>query len=323
MLPAIAAVIVGFVLLVWSADRFVMGAANLARNLGVSPLLIGLTIVGFGTSAPEIMVSGIAAWQGNPGLAMGNAVGSNIANIGLILGVTALITPLTVKSSTLRQEYPLLLGVSIATYYLLMDGELSLLDSLLMLGGLAATLGWLVHLGRQRTKCEPLATEYAEEIPSKLSTPTSLMWLAVGLVLLLISSRILVWGAVDIARILGVGDLIIGLTILAIGTSLPELATSMVSALKNEHDIAVGNIIGSNIYNLLAVLSVPGLIAPTLVSHDVLWRDLPLMLALTVAILLMGIGRKGNGRINRVEGAMLLTCFVAYQGWLVYSAITT
>lgn len=321
MLLAIGTIIIGFIVLVWGADRFVMGAAALARNLGVAPLLIGLTIVGFGTSAPEIMVSGMAALQGNPGLAIGNAIGSNIANIALILGTTALLAPLLVRSTILRQEYPLLLGVSTVVYLLLLDGELSLADSLVMLLGLLGCLLWLVRIGvRRANNHDPLAEGAEAEIPKNMGTLAASLWFVAGLALLVASSRMLVWGAVEVATALGVSDLVIGLTIVAIGTSLPELATSIMSALKNQHDMAVGNIIGSNIYNLLAVLPVPGLVAPTLITGDVLLRDFPIMLGLTLVLLVMGIGRSGNGRINRIEGGILLACFIAYQTWLVFAA---
>lgn len=322
MLLAAGAIILGFIVLVWGADRFVMGAAALARNLGVAPLLIGLTIVGFGTSAPEILVSTMAAFQGNPGLAVGNAVGSNIANIGLILGVTALVSPLLFRSELLRREYPILLLVTIAVYGLIADGELSQLDGSLMLGGLFITLYLLVSIGRTRAAAtgEPMEAEYDAEIRDDLSTFAASAWFIVGLALLLISSRMLVWGAVEIATTLGVSDLVIGLTIVAIGTSLPELAAGVMSAIKGEHDIAVGNIIGSNIYNLLAVLSVPGLVAPTQVAGDVLTRDFPLMLGLTLILLIMGYGRKGHGQINRFEGSLLLLAFIGYQAWLYLDA---
>jgi len=320
MLLASGAIVLGLLILVWGADRFVMGAASLARNLGVSPLLIGLTIVGLGTSAPEILVSAMAAMQGNPGLAVGNAVGSNIANIGLILGVSALAAPLVVKSGVLRREYPLLLLVSFGVYLLLIDGHLGLLDGILMLAGLAATLLTLIHLGRQRAETDPLEQEFSDEIRTDLSTPAAILWFMVGLVLLLVASRMLVWGAVSIATTFGVSDLVIGLTIVAIGTSLPELAASLASNLKGEDDIAVGNVIGSNIFNMLAVLSLPGLFAPTTIEESVLTRDFPLMLGLTIALFVLGRGRKGNGHINRLEGSLLLACFIAYQGWLYIEA---
>lgn len=320
MLLATGSIILGFALLIWGADRFVMGAAALARNLGISPLLIGLTIVGLGTSAPEILVSAMAAYQGNPGLAIGNAVGSNIANIGLILGVTALVAPLVVRSDTLRREFPILLLVSFSVYFLLLDGHLGRTDGLIMVVGLVIVLISLVHIGRQRAARDPLEAEFDDEIPTDLSTFAASLWFLAGLALLLLASRMLVWGAVSIASMFGVSDLIIGLTIVAIGTSLPELAASITSTLKGEDDIAVGNVIGSNIYNLLAVLSVPGLVSPLAVHETVLTRDFPLMLGLTLALLFMGWGRQGHGRINRINGSILLACFVAYQGWLYVQA---
>jgi cation:H+ antiporter len=321
MLVSITLILVGFALLIWSSDRFVMGAAALARNLGVSPLLIGLTIVGFGTSAPEILVSGMASLQGNPGLAIGNALGSNIANIGLILGVTALVIPLVVNSDVLRKEYPILLIVSMSSYVLLMDHDLGRIDGAILLSGLFISLFLIVKIGQKRQKSDVLAQEFEDEIPSDLSTGKSIIWFCIGLVILLIGSRMLVTGAVDIAKAFGISDLVIGLTIVAVGTSLPELATSITSALKNEHELAVGNIIGSNLYNLLAVLAIPGLVSPGPVEEAVLSRDLPLMLALTLALFLMGTGRNGKGRINRLEGAILLLVFVSYQIWIYYQSI--
>ncbi len=320
MLLATGAIIAGLLILVWGADRFVMGAAALARNLGVSPLLIGLTIVGFGTSAPEILVSTMAAFSGTPSLAIGNAVGSNIANIGLILGVTALIVPLLFKSHILRAEYPILLAISAGVYLLMTDGKLDFSDGVIMLLALAVTLFLLIRIGLTRSAGDPMSGEYEAEIRSDLSSFTATMWFVVGLVLLLVSSRMLVWGAVAIATELGVSDLVIGLTIVAIGTSLPELAASIMSALKDEPDIAVGNVIGSNIYNALAVLCVPGLVAAPAISEEVLTRDLPVMLGLTMVLFVMGRGRNGDGHINRFEGSILLACFVAYQGWLYYDA---
>ena len=320
MLLATGAIIAGLLILVWGADRFVMGAAALARNLGVSPLLIGLTIVGFGTSAPEILVSTMAAFSGTPSLAIGNAVGSNIANIGLILGVTALIVPLLFKSHILRAEYPILLAISAGVYLLMTDGKLDFSDGVIMLLALAVTLFLLIRIGLTRSAGDPMSGEYEAEIRSDLSSFAATMWFVVGLVLLLVSSRMLVWGAVAIATELGVSDLVIGLTIVAIGTSLPELAASIMSALKDEPDIAVGNVIGSNIYNALAVLCVPGLVAAPAISEEVLTRDLPVMLGLTMVLFVMGRGRNGDGHINRFEGSILLACFVAYQGWLYYDA---
>jgi cation:H+ antiporter len=319
----LVATVAGFVLLVWGADRFVAGAASTARNLGVSPLLIGLTIVGFGTSAPEMLVSGVAAWQGNAGLAVGNAIGSNIANIALILGVTALIAPLSVHSSALRREFPVLIATTLAAYLLLSDGELGFADGLMLLIGLVILLAWLVYLGltSRNGMLDPMAAEFEAEIPTDLSMGRSLLWLAIGIVVLLASSRMLVWGAVGIAQYFGVSDLIIGLTIVALGTSLPELAASVASALKNEPDIAVGNVIGSNMFNLLAVLGIPGIIAPGAVEDAVLTRDFPVMTALTVALLIMAYGFRGaGGRINRIEASLLLAAYAGYQVLLYFSA---
>ncbi len=313
----------GFVLLVWGADRFVTGAAATARNLGVSPLIIGLTIVGFGTSAPEMLVSAMAAWAGNPGIAIGNALGSNITNVGLVLGVTALITPLAVRSETLRREFPILFAVMMLTLLLLGDGDLSRMDGLILLAGFGLMMYWLVSLGmRERAcdpaqqACDPMQQEFADEIPADMSTGRALFWVGLGLAVLLLSSRLLVWGAVNIAHYYGVSDLIIGLTIVAIGTSLPELAASITGALKGEHDIAIGNVLGSNMFNLLAVLGLPGLIHPLATPADVMSRDFPVMFGFTVMLFGFAYGFRGQGRLNRLEGGILLAGFVAYLGLL-------
>lgn len=318
MLLAAASILFGLGFLVWGADRFVIGAAGLARSLGVPPLLIGLTVVGFGTSAPEILVSTVAALQGNPGIAIGNAIGSNIANIGLILGTTALIAPLTVRSDMLRREYPLLLIVSGGTYVLLLDGRLDQFDGILLLVGLVASMYVLVRIGLKRRDHDPLADEIEAELPEELGTKAAVGWFLVGLVVLVVSSRMLVWGAVEVATAFGVSDLVIGLTIVAIGTSLPELAASVMSALKNEPDLAIGNVIGSNIWNLLAVLGVPGLLAPGLLPPEVLDRDMLVMLGLTLVLFVMGRSLHTHGVINRAQGSLLLTAFLAYQGWIIW-----
>jgi len=311
------AVIVGFVFLVWGADRFVHGAAATARNLGISPMIIGLTIVGIGTSAPEILVSAIAAWQGNPALGVGNALGSNITNIALVLGATALITPLLVKSETLRREYPLMFSIMLLALVLLIDGEMSRMDGWILIMGLGLMILWMVLQGLRRDH-DPMEDEYEQEIP-RISTPKALLWLALGMVLLLGSSRALVWGAVNIAHALGISDLIIGLTVVAVGTSLPELAASVISALRKEPDIAIGNVIGSNMFNLLAVLGLPGVIMPHALEPEVLSRDFPYMIGLSIALFAMAYGFKGDGRLNRWEGLLLLLAYFAYLGWLYYS----
>ncbi len=319
-LTAIAAVAVGFALLVWGADRFVLGASATASNLGVSPMVIGLTIVGFGTSAPEMLVSGVAAWTGNPGMAVGNAIGSNIANMGLVLGAAALVAPMTVQSTTLKREFPIMFAVMLFALMLLVDGELGWSDGVLLLTGLVVMITGVVSLGLRRDEVDPMAAEYDEEIPHDLSTAMALTWLVLGLGVLLLSSRMLVWGAVDIAQALGVSDLVIGLTIVAIGTSLPELAASVMAALKKEHDIAIGNVIGSNMFNLLAVLGLPGVIHPHLVDPQVLERDYPVMIGFTVALFVMAYGFRGVGRINRFEGGVLLAAYAGYLILLYFNA---
>jgi cation:H+ antiporter len=318
----LAALIAGFGLLVWSADRFVMGAAGTARNLGVSPLLIGLTIVGFGTSAPEILVSVIASLQGNPGLAIGNAIGSNITNVALILGVTALVVPLSVHSRIVRRELPILIGVAVVAYLMMRDATLDFVDGVLLMAALVVMLGYVVYIGiNRRDAVDPMAAEYAAEIPTDLSLGRSLFWVLFGLVVLVASSRLLVWAAVGIAHEFGVSDLVIGLTIVALGTSLPELAASIASALKNEPDIAVGNVVGSNMFNLLAVLGLPGILSPGPIDPQVLTRDMPVMTALTVVLLLMAYGFQGEGRINRLEGALLVAAYAGYQTLLYFTAV--
>ncbi|MEW8561678.1 MAG: calcium/sodium antiporter, partial [Candidatus Thiodiazotropha sp.] len=279
-----------------------------------------LTVVGFGTSEPEILVSTMAVINGNPGLAIGNAIGSNIANIGLILGFTALVVPLSVHSSVLRREYPLLLAVSVMTLLLMWDGELNRLDGLVLVVTLVAVLGWMIYTAKTGAS-DPIASEFDAEIPHDIPTRKAILLLLGGLVFLLISSRLLVWGAVNVASALGVSDVIIGLTIVAIGTSLPELAASITSALKGEDDLAIGNVIGSNLYNLLAVLSIPGLVAPGPFSAQVMARDLPVMMALTLFLFFMGYGLGKQGRINRLEGLFLLLCFIGYQSLLFFSLV--
>ena len=314
------AVVVGLALLVWGSDRFVFGASATARNLGVSPLVIGLTIVGVGTSAPEMLVSATAALQGNPGVSIGNALGSNIANIGLVLGVTALVRSVLVRSRIFRLEFPAMFGVMALAWTLLGDGMLDGSDGLVL--GLAFIILLLFMLGiaLRARRSDPLQREFAREIPTNVSTGKALLWFVVGLVTLLLGSRAMVWGAVSIARSFDVSDLLIGLTVVAVGTSLPELATSITSVLKNEPDIAVGNVIGSNMFNLLPVLAIPGLIAPTAVPPEALQRDFPVMLTLSVALVVMSWGFRGSGRIARWEGGVLLLAFIGYQGLLYVSA---
>ena len=319
MLLPILAVILGLALLVWSSDRFVDGASAIAVNLGLSPLIIGITIVGMGTSAPEMLVSGIASWQGNPSLGVGNAIGSNIANIALILGATALVAPVVVSSGLIRLELPVLMIGMLLGLLLILDNHLSFADGAILLASLFLVMGILIRDAMRVKEADALVGELAEEVNAEMPLGTAIMWFLVGLIVLLASARMLVWGAVHIATALGVSDLVIGLTIVAIGTSLPELAASIASARKGESDLAVGNVIGSNLFNLLAVMAIPGLIAPTPLPPQVLGRDYPLMLALTAALFLMAFRfRAGTSerRIHWFEGIALLAVFFGYQAWL-------
>ena len=339
MLISILAILAGFALLVWGADKFVLGASATASNLGVSPLIIGLTIVGFGTSAPEMLVSFMAALNGNPEIAVGNAIGSNITNMGLVLGFTALVVPLTVNSAILKREYPIMFAVMLLAWYLISDNSLQKMDGIILIIAMFIVLGLVTFLGIQDQKnkqdplnTDPLNTEFSEEIPTDMSTKLAMFWLIFGILILVGSSKMLVWGAVNIAHSFGVSDLIIGLTIIAIGTSLPELAASIASALKGEHEIAIGNIIGSNMFNLLGVLGIPALISPiSVLSETVLNRDYPVMMGLSVLLLLFAygftFGKKQenvptNGRINRLESAILLFAYIAYMV-LIYLSIKT
>jgi len=314
------AILAGFILLIWSADRFVTGAAATARNFDVPPLIIGLTIVAFGTSAPELMVAGFAAYDGSPSLAIGNALGSNITNIALVLGVSALITPLDVHSRIIKKELPILLIVTLMALALMRDMTLGRFDGFVLLSLLFLLMWWMTRQGIRNQSSDALTDEYIEELPDKMSAPRALFWLIVGLIILIASSKLLVWGAVNVAIELGVSELLIGLTVIAIGTSLPELAASITGALKNEHDIAIGNVVGSNLFNTLGVLAIPGLIRPSTLDQGILDRDLPIVLILTILLFIMAYGFRGQGRINRIEGSLLFSAFIAYQLLLFFTA---
>jgi cation:H+ antiporter len=311
------ATLAGFILLMWGADRFVVGAAGTARNLGVPPLLIGLTLVGMATSGPEIFVSVTASLAGDPELAAGNAIGSNIANIGLVLGMTALIVPISVRSVTLRREMPALLAVTLIMTMVFINLRLGRLEGVLLLATLVLVLYWLVVIGSRSGASDPIALDYAAEIPQNVPMRMALFWLAIGLLVLLTGANLLVWGAQNLAVEFGVSELVIGLTVVAIGTSLPELAVSIISALKGEHDMAIGNIIGSNLFNSLAVIGIAGIIHPAVFERELLTVHLPVMIGLTLVLFLMTYNFAGNSRIRRTEGALLLGAFLVYHGWLV------
>ena len=317
MLLNIVEVIGGLVLLIWGADRFVHGAAATARNLGVAPLLIGLTIVAFATSAPEILVSIVAASRGEPDLAIGNAIGSNIANIGLVLGSIAIIRPIELRSATLRREMPALLAVSLLTVSLFLDTFLSRIDGFVMLTGLVIVMIWLARLGMRSAATDPLAEDYAAEIPSHVSTVAAILWLLVGLGTLLVGAELLVEGAIEIARALGVSEVVIGITLVAIGTSLPELAVSLVSAMKGEYGLAIGNIVGSNIFNLLAVIGIAAAIEPSALAPSGLSLHIFVMVAFTLVLFAMTYDYDGKSDLSRLEGFALLTAYIAYLGYVL------
>ena len=323
MLLSFIAIAVGLTLLVWSAGKFVEGSAATAGYFGMPPLLIGMVVVGFGTSAPEMVVSALSATQGNPGLALGNAYGSNITNIALILGITALISPISVHSQVMRKELPILATVTALAAWQVWDGELTFVDALVLLGVFLLLLAWSIRQGMTQ-KADALGGEIAEEMSYRaMPLRNAVLWLIVGLLLLIVSSRILVWGAVELALGFGVSDLITGLTIVAVGTSLPELASSVIAARKGEHDIALGNILGSNLFNTLAVVGIAGTISPMVVAPEVFYRDIAVMSALTLSLFILGYGFRGPGRINRLEGGLLLACFVSYTVYLISTTFSS
>lgn len=320
IIPA-AAVIGGLVCLALSADLFVNAATVTAHHAKIPPLLIGMIIVGFGTSAPEMVISVLASSHGNGGLAIGNAFGSNIANIALILGVAALVRPLLFHSRVLRHELPVLTGVTLIAAVLLADGYLSRIDALILFALFAGLMGWSIRQGLGH-RPDAYATEIDHELKVRnLPLKRALVELVAGIVLLIVSSRVIVWGAVEIAHLMGVSDLIIGLTIVAFGTSLPEMASSVAAVRKGEHDIAVGNVIGSNLFNTLAVVGLAGIVRPFNIERVVLTRDCPVMMGLTVSLFVLGFGFRGQGKINRLEAILLLLAYVIYTGILIHSQI--
>lgn len=321
MLIDTIAILAGFLLLIWSADRFICGAAATARNLSVSPLVIGLTVVGFGTSAPEMMIAVFASTDGSPAIAIGNALGSNITNIALVLGTAALLMPLDVHSRILKKELPLLLIAMLLMLVLILDNHLGQTDGMLLFGSLILVMWWITRQAIISRGSDPMQEEYKQELPGDMPMPRAIFWLIIGLLLLIASSKMLVWGAVNIATAMGISELVIGLTIIAIGTSLPELAATVASALKNEHDIAIGNIVGSNLFNTLGVLAIPGILAPGELMEGIMERDVPVVFFLTIALFIMAYGFRGPGRINRIEGGLLVLAFCSYQVLLYFTAI--
>jgi cation:H+ antiporter len=304
--------LLGFVALVWSANHLVRGASRIASHFNISPLIIGLTIVAIGTSAPEIFVSITASLNGKSELAIGNAIGSNIANIGLVLGITTLVSPLRLHSTMLRREYPLLFIIMLFSYVLMIDGHFSVVDGCLFLLALISLMIYLIYIAKNSSKMDPLAQEFKLELTNSTSLISAFISILIGIIMLPLSAKLLVYAASTIASLLGISELVIGLTIIAIGTSLPEIATSIISVLKGEDDIAVGNILGSNMFNLLAVLIFPGLINPSKISNPVITHDIPVMFIITAALFVMTYFFNKKEQLNRNQGILLLIIYFSY-----------
>jgi cation:H+ antiporter len=316
MLVEFLLLVVGLALLVWSADRFVFGAAAIANNFGLSPMIIGLTIVALGSSAPEIMVSATASLEGKMNTAVGNVIGSNITNITLVLGLTALLKPLMVSSSTLFRELPMVLGATVVAGWVLHDKQLGYLEGVILLSLFVAMMAYLIiNSLRQRSsnKVDPMVEEAESEVPNDVPTSKALLWLVVGIIVLPLSADLLVGSASEIARYFGMSDLVIGLTIIAIGTSLPELAACIAGVIKKEDDLVLGNIIGSNLFNILAVLAVPAILSPGPIDANAAGRDFYVMMGVTVLLFIMAMGFGKSRKISRWEGGLLLSGFIGYQ----------
>ena len=311
MFISILSLLIGFALLIWSADSFTDNGARIARIFNISPLIIGLLIFGFGTSAPEMLVSGLAAYDGHPELSIGNAFGSNIFNIGLVLAITAIIYPVTVEKSVLKKEWVFLFLSSLVAGFLLLDGFLSFLDGLILL---ALLFLFLFYVFRESKKGNSKDLDVKEDSSNNQNKGRTWLLLLFSLIILVSSAKLVVWGGTNLALAFGVSDLIIGLTIVALGTSLPELAVAISSALKNQHQMIIGNIIGSNLFNTLGVLAIPGLILPFQIPLELMSRDYIYMITLTILILVLSFKLK----INRFGGIILLAILASYLYQLVW-----
>ena len=322
MTIAAVALILGLVFLIWSANYFIEGATVTAGHLGVPTLLIGIVIVGFGTSAPEMVVSAFSSYQGNPGLALGNAYGSNIANIALILGITALMSPIRVHSQVLRKELPILFAVTALAAIQIFDNDLTRTDALVMLITLAVIMVWSIRQGLSK-KRDSLAADMTDELKAHaMPLKKAIIYLVAGLIVLVVSSRVLVWGAVDIATAMGISDTIIGLTIVALGTSLPELAASIAALRRGEHDLIVGNVIGSNLFNTLGVVGIASAIHPMTVATEIINRDFFVMTLLTFALFAFAYRFKKDGRLNRIQGGLFFIAYLSYMGWIAVDTLS-
>ena len=319
MLFNIFLLIAGLGALVWSADKFVFGAAAFARNLGLPPMLIGLTIVAMGSSAPEMFVAATASLEGMTDTAIGNVLGSNVANITLILGITALLGAISVSSQTLKREIPMMLGATALAGYFLYDGQLTRIEGLVLLALFFALMGYLIWHAIANKEKDPLIDEAESEVPKDVPTPKAILWLVIGLVLLPLSADWMVQGAVGIAKAFHMSDLVIGLTIIAVGTSLPELAACVAGVLKKEDDLAIGNVVGSNLFNILAVLALPALIAPAAVDAAASSRDFYMVMATSVALAILILLTGKARQLRPWHGGVLLATFIAYQVTLFLS----
>jgi len=309
----IVQIVLGVLLLTLGADRFITGSSALAKNFKLPELLVGILLVGFGTSFPELVVSVIASFHNKAQIAIGNVVGSNIANIGLVLGLSALIMPIKVHSRLIKREFPILIIISIIAGILLWNGYLSRVDGIILLVILILHIYWVsVTIPKSQDVLVKEVQEHESKKAATMRTSIAIVWWVVGLGLLFVSSELLVNGAVGAAKLMGISDLVIGLTIVTIGTSLPELAATIVSALKNEHDIAIGHVVGSNIFNILAVLAMPALIAPGTFSSSLMRRDYPVMLAYAVALWLVTFCLPRKGHLGRIVGGIFLLGYIIY-----------
>lgn len=324
MLLSLLAVVVGLAILVYSADVFIDGAVAVATKYHMPKMLIGALIIGVGTSAPELVVSALSALSGSPGLALGNAYGSNIVNIMLVLGLTLLISPITIQKQVVKSDFLWLIVVTILSVFLLLDGHLGRLDALILIAAMLVNITAQIMSARKSKQSLTEQAQNGGELlnPNNIKIGQSLLKLVAGLVILILSSRLIVWGAVELAKLWGLPDLIIGLTIVAIGTSLPELVSSIIAARRGEFEMALGNVLGSNLFNTLAVVGLAAIIAPMQVSAEIISRDVVVMCAITTALFLLCLNAlRTNGKIGRLAGAFLVLCFIGYSSWLAVSAL--
>ncbi|UXZ04195.1 calcium/sodium antiporter [Moraxella nasicaprae] len=324
MLLSLLAVVVGLAILVYSADVFIDGAVAVATKYHMPKMLIGALIIGVGTSAPELVVSALSALSGSPGLALGNAYGSNIVNIMLVLGLTLLISPITIQKQVVKSDFLWLIVVTILSVFLLLDGHLGRLDAFILIAAMLANITTQIISAKKSKQSLAEQTQNDDELPNpnNIKIGQSLLKLVAGLVILILSSRLIVWGAVELAKLWGLPDLIIGLTIVAIGTSLPELVSSIIAARRGEFEMALGNVLGSNLFNTLAVVGLAAIIAPMQVSAEIISRDIVVVCAITAVLFLLCLNAlRTNGKIGRLAGAFLVLCFIGYSSWLAVSAL--